>query len=83
MNEVVEEDPNPILNVTAPNGQNLGTIDYKTMNQYFDNMAWIDSIDVFSGPQVSEKIQLDNVHTQRKYKLSQMWLCVQQTKKVR
>ena len=52
MNEVVEEDPNPILNVTAPNDQSLGTIDYKTMNQYFDNMAWIDSIDIFSGLQV-------------------------------
>ena len=47
VNEVMEEDPNPILNVTAPNGQSLGTIDYKTMNQYFNNMAWIDSIDIF------------------------------------
>ena len=83
VNEVVEEGPNPILNVTAPNGQSLGTIDYKTMNQYFDNMAWIDSIDIFSGFQVSGKIQVDNIHTQKKYKLSQMWLCVQQTKKVR
>ena len=36
------------------------------MNQYFDNMAWIDSIDIFSGLQVSEKIQVDNVHTQNK-----------------
>ena len=66
VNEVMEEDLNPILNVTAPNGQSLGTIDYKTMTQYFDNMGWIDSIDIFSGLQVSGKIQVDNVHTQKK-----------------
>ena len=36
------------------------------LNQYFDNMAQIDSIDIFSGLQVSEKIQVDNVHTRKK-----------------